>query len=273
MTSQAPSPMEEHIRAHERITDTLFSGRKMLLEGVLSKPVTIYVPEAAENGSIIDLLFHFHGTPNVPIQAVDQLGKPIILAFVNQGSGSSVYQQPFLDTAVFEQLIRKVVTVTGDKNINKIYCSSFSAGYGAIRELLKTNSDQIDGVLLIDGLHTDYIPEATPLAAGGKLNTEKLEVFLNYAKLAMQNKRKMLITHSEIFPGTYASTTETAEYLINACGLKRNPVLAWAPMGMQEIANTKSGQFQVRTFAGNSAPDHIDQFHGIVEFIKYFWAD
>lgn len=35
----------------------------------------------------------------------------------------------------------------------------------------------------------------------------------------------MLITHSEIFPGTFASTTETAGYLPDQLGTKRTPAL------------------------------------------------
>lgn len=270
---QTPSPMQEHIRAHERITDTLYAGEKIILEDVLSKPVILYFPVASENQEAPDLLFHFHGTANIPIQAVDRLGKPIILAVVNQGSGSSVYQQPFQDTTVFPRLIEKITEKHGTKSINKIYCSAFSAGYGAVRELLKTHADKMDGVLLLDGLHTDYIPDATPLANGGKLNTEKLQVFLTYARKATEGQKKMLITHSEIFPGTFASTTETTEWLVSELKLQRMPVLEWGPVGMQKLAHTKSGQLQVITFAGNSAPDHVDHFHGMTEFLKFFWEN
>lgn len=268
---QSPSPMEEHIRAHERVTDTLYSGRKVVLEDVLSKPVTLYFPQVAENHPKPDILFHFHGAAYLPIEAVDELGKPVILAAIHQGAGSSAYQRPFQDTTVFTQLIEKIKEVNGQNSINKVYCSAFSAGYGAVRELLKTYTDDIDGVLLLDGLHTDYIPDATPLANGGQLNSEKLEVFSRFAKQAIEGHKKMLITHSEIFPGTFASTTETTQWLINELQLKRTPVLTWGPLGMQQIANTQSGQLQVMGFAGNSAPDHVDHFHGITEFLKYFW--
>lgn len=67
---------------------------------------------------------------------------------------------------------------------------------------------QVDAVLLLDGLHTDYITSGKTLHQGGKLNADKLNPFLQFANAAMKDEKKMLITHSSLFPGTYASTTE-----------------------------------------------------------------
>ena len=72
----------------------------------------------------------------------------------------------------------------------------------------------------------------------------------------------------EIFPGTFASTTETADWLLNALGLHRTPVLAWGPRGTQQLSEVHSGRFELRGYAGNSAPDHIDQLHGMPEFLQ-----
>ena len=49
----------------------------------------------------------------------------------------------------------------------------------------------------------------------------------------------MLVTHSEIFPGTFASTTETADYMLRALGLRRAPVLKWGPRGMQQLGEAE----------------------------------
>ncbi|MBT33745.1 MAG: hypothetical protein CMO01_29120 [Thalassobius sp.] len=277
MMPQAPSPMQEHIREHTRITDTTFTGEKIILEDVLSKPVTVYKPSGFNPTFGFDILIHFHGAAFVPIYAIDQLNKPIILAVVNQGSGSSAYGKPFLDTQTFdvllEQILQNVVDESNTTNLKKVYLSSFSAGYGAVRELLKTHFDRIDGLVILDGMHTDYIPESTPLASGGELNNEKLQGFLRFAKQAVNGDKKMLVTHSEIFPGTYASTTETSEYLINELGLTRKAVLEWGPVGMQQVSQTAAGQFQVKGFVGNTAPDHIDHLHGMEAFLGFLWEE
>jgi len=265
---QVPSPMQDHIREHARLKNEEPPGTKILLENILSKPVTVYLPPAAEGIRELDLLIHFHGTPFVAMQAVHNLKRPIALAVVQQGSGSSVYAAPFVDVEVYPRLLKTIQDELGVDQIGKVYFSSFSAGYGAVRELLKVHENRIDGVVLLDGLHTDYLPDATPLAQGGQLNAEKMKGFLAFAQKAVNGEKKMLITHSEIFPGTYASTTETADWLITELGLKRNPILEWGPMGMQQVSETQKGNFEVKAFVGNTAPDHVDHLHGLEDFIE-----
>ena len=140
---QAPSPMQDHIREHARLKNEEPPGTKMVLEGILSKPVTVYMPPAANGVQELDLLIHFHGAPFVAMQAVHNLEKPMALAVVQQGSGSSVYAAPFVDVAVYPRLLKAIQDKLGVDRMGKIYFSSFSAGYGAIRELLKTYENKI----------------------------------------------------------------------------------------------------------------------------------
>jgi hypothetical protein len=123
-------------------------------------------------------------------------------------------------------------------------------------------------VILLDGLHTSYIPERLVLSEGGVLDSAKLVPFLNYARRAAKGDARMLITHSEIFPGTFASTTETTDWLIARLGLARSPVLAWGPGGMQQISEVRLGRLSILGFAGNTGPDHIDHLHGLGGFLR-----
>jgi len=180
-----------------------------------------------------------------------------------------------LDNPNFKNLISKIVDTlsflkSAEVKISHFYLSSFSAGYGAVRAILKNYQSMIDGIILLDGLHTDYEPERKVLSDGGKLNEDKLNVFLTFAKLAVDNKKKFLFTHSEIFPGTYASTTETSDWLINSLVLKSHVVLKWGPGGMQQLSETIKNGLTILGFAGNTAPDHVDHLHNLPEFLKIF---
>ena len=106
------------------------------------------------------------------------------------------------------------------------------------------------------------------LANGGAIDTTNLVAFANFARAAMRGEKRFLVTHSEIFPGTFASTTETADWLLRALGLRRTPVLRWGPRGMQQLSEVRSGKFEVLGFAGNSAPDHVDQFQSMPELLS-----
>lgn len=77
----------------------------------------------------------------------------------------------------------------------------------------------------------------------------------------------MVLTHSEIFPGTFASTTEVADHLVTGVGLRRRAVLRWGPMGMQQISEARAGRLQILGYAGNSAPDHLDQLHALPDLL------
>ncbi|KAA3613291.1 MAG: hypothetical protein DWQ05_17535 [Calditrichaeota bacterium] len=271
--NQYPSPMRDSIRTHARIADKKLPGLSFILSEPLPKPVAVFVADNALESNNPDLLIHFHGSKYVPENAVYNASQPLILAVANLGFGSSVYEHAFEKPTAFPALIETILdSVSARKSIERkspqIYLSSFSAGYGAVRAILKNHLKRINGIILLDGLHTDYVPTRQVLAKGGSLNSEKLADFIKFGRLALADQKKMLITHSEIFPGTYASTTETADYMIKSLNLQRDSVLKWGPNGMQLLSETHQNGLTILGFAGNSAPDHIDHFHGLPEFLN-----
>lgn len=261
--SQNPSPMIEHTRAHPRLKQETPAGRREKLE-----LGTLFIPTRLKADKPLPLLVHFHGGSWLPEVAAARVGKTAVIS-VQIGAGSAAYARPFSDVALFGRLILEAETKLGVK-FQTITLSAWSAGYGAIREILKVPSwyDRVDTVLLIDGLHTGYVG-GQPGPLESKLETENLEVFLRFAKDAVDGRKTLLVTHSEIFPGTFASTTETADYLLAALGLKRQPVLKWGPSGMQQLSEVRQGKFRLVGYAGNSALDHVDQLHALPEFLKW----
>ena len=267
---QNPSPMVDSTRAHERVERREVAGRASTIGGVLEKPVETLVTPAAAAAAQADLVIHFHGASWLPFQEAEATGKPLVIAAVNLGAGSGRYTTPFSDAAIFTRLHDRI---TGEAPaIRRTYLTAFSAGYGAVREVLKQQPDRIDGVLLLDGLHAGYIPDATPVAEGGVIDTASLEPFLRYAERAVAGEKRFVITHSEIFPGTFVSTTETADYLAEKLGLKRRAVLEWGPLGMQQLSDTRKGSFAILGYAGNTAPDHVDHLHAYRHFLELLLA-
>lgn len=273
--SQNPSPMAEATRAHERLTPKALGGTTRSLAGPAGKPVELWIPDHAGASGFVDLVVHFHGAAWLPEQAVAGLaGHNTVAAVVNQGTGSGAYDRAFSDPAVFDSLLagvaREASAVAGTPvRIGHVTLVGFSAGHGAVRAILRDPRQfaMIDAVLLLDGMHTSYVPEGTVLAAGGTMDTTNLVAFANFARAAARGEKRFLVTHSEIFPGTFASTTETAEWLLHALGLHGTPVLRWGPRGMQQLSEARAGRFELLGFAGNSAPDHIDQLHAMPELL------
>lgn len=253
--AQAPSPAVEPLRAHSRLEKRDLDGLRTRL-----KLGTLLMAEDCKPRQSV-LVIHLHGEPWVVEQSVrTAMPKAAVLA-IHLGAGSRVYAEPFRSPDSFARLLAETGCAWG-----RVYLTAFSAGYGGVREILrvKENVDRLDGVALLDGLHAGYAeppPQRRPLDAD-------LEPFAQFAQLAARGEKRMVITHSEIFPGSYASTTECADWLAARLGLRRRPVLAWGPHGMQQTGEARSGALRILSFAGNSAPDHVDHLHGLAQWLK-----
>lgn len=249
-------------------------GRRSTIEGLLPRPIQLFVPDPAVGHDSLGLVVHFHGAPFVAETAVADSAPDYAVVVVNLGAGSGVYERPFSQHGSFESLLAAVRSRTAELSghpvrFGDITLTAFSAGYGAVRAILRDSAAfrRVDGVLLLDGLHTGYVPEGRTLYEGGAVDSVDMEPFLRFARAATRGEKRMLITHSEIFPGTFASTTETTDYLIRQLGLRRSPVLAWGPGGMQQLSRTEAGRLRILGFAGNAAPDHVDHLHGLPTFL------
>jgi len=259
--AQNPSPMVEHTRAHLRLTEQTPPGRREKLDlGTLFLPAGLKA-----NGA--PLLFFFHGGTWVPEVAAAR-NKTAVIG-IQAGSGSSTYSRLFEDPQRFPRLLQEAEAKSGAK-FGRVMLGGWSAGCGAIRQILITPESyaRVGAVLLIDGVHTDY-PDGKPGPLESKIGPENLQIWLQLGRDAMAGRKRAVITHSEIFPGTFASTTETADYILDRLGLKPRPVLKWGPMGLQQIGEAAAGKFLLIGFAGNSAPDHVDQLHSLPVFLKW----
>jgi lysophospholipase L1-like esterase len=273
-TAQNPSPMTELARPHERLVQKQLDGTTRSVIGPGGKPMDLFIPSTARARDTVDLVVHFLAAAWLPEQAVADLGTNTIAAVVNLGAGSGIYDRTFSDPAAFDSLLavvtREASAATGhDVRIGRVTLVGFSAGHGAVRAILRDSSHfaRVSAILLLDGMHTSYIPEGTVLAAGGAIDTTNLVAFAKFARAAVRGEKSFVVTHSEIFPGTFASTTETADWLLHSLGLHSTPVLQPGPRGMQQISDVTAGRFEILGFAGNSAPDHIDQLHSMPEML------
>ncbi len=262
-TQQNPSPMVEHTREHPRLAKTDPPGQRTPLE-----LGTLFVPAKLTVRHQVRLLFFFHGGDWLPSLAVSRQPNMAVIT-IQAGAGSSSYEKLFTDPARFPRLLAEAETRSG-LNFGEIELAGWSAGCGALRQLLKDppTYQRVTRVLCIDGVHTGYVNDK-PGPEESQLETDNLQIWLRFGRDAIAGKKHMIITHSEIFPGTFASTTETADYLFHEWGLAPHPVLKWGPMKTQILSEVKAGGLLVVGFAGNSAPDHVDQLHSLPDFLTW----
>jgi hypothetical protein len=188
---------------------------------------------------------------------------------VQIGAGSGVYARAFADPARFPALLAEAERRAGIR-IGRVILGGWSAGCGAVREILKSPESyaRVDATLMIDCIHSGYV-NGKPGPLESEIETDALQIWLQLARDAIAGRKRATITHSEIFPGTFASTTETADFIIRQLGFKRRAVLKWGPMGTQQLSEVRVGRFLLIGYAGNTAPDHVDQLHSLPEYMRW----
>jgi hypothetical protein len=261
--AQNPSPMVEHTRTHPRLSKTSPPGDRYIL------PLgTLFVPQGLRPNRPATLLFFFHGGDWLPELAVSQQHQMAVVR-VQAGAGSGSYVQLFKDPTRFLSLISAAESAS-HLHFTQIALGGWSAGCGAIRQILldPASYDRINRVLCIDGVHTGYTNGA-PGPAESDLDTSNLQLWLRFGRDAQARKKRLIVTHSEIFPGTFSSTTETADWLLREWQLTPHPVARFGPMGTQMLSRVSAGGLTIIGFAGNSAPDHIDELHSLPEYLHW----
>jgi hypothetical protein len=260
---QNPSPMVEHTREHPRLTKAVMSGRRLPLD-----LGTLFIPEKVQQKRPVKLLLFFHGGDWIPELAVAQQRNMTVIT-VQAGAGSGSYTKLFEDPARFLRLIAEAQAKSG-LTFSEIDLGGWSAGCGALRQILSdpASYNRVDGVLCIDGVHAGYV-NGKPGPEESEIEADNLKVWVRLGLDAIAGKKRFIITHTEIFPGTFASTTETADYLLHSWGLAAHPVVKWGPMKTQMLSEVKAGGLQVAGFAGNSAPDHVDQLNSLPEYLGW----
>lgn len=266
---QNPSPMTDTTRPHPRIEKVEVSGRRTGLASL--KGAVLFAGPKVRADRPVPLIIHFHGVSWLMEYHIAKHFPKAALITVNLGSGSRVYGEPFGRMEMFQELIDEAGSKLGlKKGWSSITLVGFSAGYGAIRAILRhdVNFQKVDNVLLLDGIHASYVPEGKRLADGGVIKADDLDSYVKFASEAVAGNKKFMISHSEIFPGTYASTTECVDYLLTTLGLKRKAKLKDGPVGMQQVSEVDAKNFHIRGYAGNTGADHGDQLQAMPEWLK-----
>lgn len=251
--------MVEHTREHPRLQEEHLPGRREKLD-----IGTLFIPESISKQKEAPLLIFMHGGAWIPEVAAAKHGMAALV--IQRADG---YRALFEKEDAFAALVAATSEKAG-MQWSQITIGGWSAGCQGIRTALRSPSavKRIDHVLMIDGIHTSYL-NGKPGPQESAIDTEVLQSITAFAQQAIAGKKKLLITHSEIFPGTFASTTETADWLLRELKVKRTAVLVWGPMKTQQLSEAKSGNFHLLGLAGNSAPDHIDQLHALPDWLAW----
>jgi hypothetical protein len=234
---------------------------------------TLFVPHGYKPlDDVVNLVVHLHGAPRVIEPALVETGWPAVLVEFNRQGLSRVYSEPFSEAKLFPSLIDRALKALHEEGIatnpvaGKVVVSSFSAGFGGVREILKVPAhfERIDALVMADSLYAGYTGEPRER----RIDPNLLSGFTRFARAAAEGKKTLLLTHSAQVPDGYASTTETADALIKAVGGEATPANVDWGNGWTQVRRYSKGRLLVLGFAGTAGDDHLKHLRAIGKIWK-----
>lgn len=208
-----------------------------------------------------DLVVHLHGGEGAR-RVVASAGLGVVLVVVDAGIGSRAYAETFYGPEPLEEILAGVDEVLAPAQLRHLVVSSWSAGYGGVREILKQHPTAPSGVVLLDSVHTSFGPD------GASLVTEGLAPFVNLADRALHDGAVVVLTHSAISPPGYASTTEVADYLLEEIGGRRRYGGLVSRRGVELKTRYDEGSFHLRGYTGTDKGAHCAHLSMLGEILK-----
>jgi len=208
-----------------------------------------------------DVIVHFHGQTAMRM-TLAQVARGVAFVGIDLGIASGPYQDAFASRESWPLLRKSIESAlkaqSGDPraHIRHLGLTAWSAGYGAVNEILKHHSDEVDAVVLLDGLHAAWDPTHTNHASDSDVIAGPIAPTLEFAKLALKGEKIFVFSHSEVDPVTYPSTRLTADMLMRELDLKRHPVSNTGAdkFGLYGTVDTRGAHFW--SYRGNDKAAH-----------------
>jgi len=267
--SAQPTPDNPSDNLEREVASRLSSPVALTQAWTQVGPFTSYLAPDAVAGfdGGVDVVVHFHGASLAEADWRSGVELPVAIVNVSiPGYGVGPYRDAFADPARFRALVDDVVARVGGAHVRRLGLIAWSAGYGAVQQVLADEESYpaIDTVVLLDGLHADYVD--------GSPDPRALAPFARFAHDAAAGRKQMIVTHSSVVPGGYASTGETASALLDDVGAERVEETRTNARGMVEWYHADQNGLHVRGFRGGDARDHLEQVHLVGDVMHAFVA-
>lgn len=224
-----------------------------------------------------DVIVHFHGIHTALEPALVESGVAAVMVITNDGIGAGAYAQKYQFERSLPWLLEGVEKVMQERcpmpgrRVGRVALSAWSAGFAAVQKILgwPHHFDRVEAVLLADGMHARVDNQ-------GALSEHDLAGFLRFAREAVAGRKLMAVTHSDIDTDGYASTTQTANYLLSKLGIVPVcPERAQNPPRMQLATAAERGSFYLMGFTGEDKAAHISHQRGmghtLLPLLRAWW--
>lgn len=213
-----------------------------------------------------DVVLHFHGREAVR-HAFVEVARGAVLVGVDLGATSAPYQRAFERPGAFTDLLERVTRAlalqSGDPqaHIRHLAVSSWSAGQGAVREIVAHFGSRIDAVVLLDSLHSGY-------QSGRRIAEAPIAAVMEFAERAARGETIFFLSHSQIVPPGYPSTTEVADHILAAMNAERDARRGTTPLGAELASGFDREGMHVRGYLGSDKAAHCAHVELLAEVVR-----
>jgi hypothetical protein len=224
---QSPATLPATAPATRPATLPVIEGAAVLQMNTSAKHVLVIPDDLDVAAGTFDVLVQLKGSPQRVNAALRDNKLSAVAIVVTEGGLSKAYSDPFSDPELLQRMLDEATAAVRKKlgredlKPGKLCLGSFSAGFGAVRELLKHDRwfERIDGIYMQDSIYAGYVSDTDK-----RVNPANMVGFRRFAVAAAEGRKVMVITHTRLTPGSYASTYETADDLLEAVGTKADAV-------------------------------------------------
>jgi hypothetical protein len=266
-TPEAPPPVHARERADAHLDR---SWRAPLAGGLLTFP-----PSFASEDGRYDLVLHLNGNTDLVEESYGHAGLNAVVAILNLGVGSGVYEDRFADPAAFALILERaqaVMVARGlrDAKLGRVALAAWSSGFGGVSTLLghPEVAARVDAVLLLDAIHCGFDTHWPP-----RMKSWQIDPIRSFAARAVEGRALLSITHSEIVTYGYLDAHKTTDVVLESVHVPRVETRAAQPMpvlasmaGVLPAAQmvplpprteAHAGDLHVRGYAGSSPVTHM----------------
>jgi hypothetical protein len=246
------------------------TGRQIAMSNAAWK---VFIPSTYQprSGNVADVLVHFHGDPQTVWNNAKYAKLNTIVVTVNYSGLSGAYTTPFSNASLFQTILDEALTkvrqqadIPNGLQWDQLGVSSFSAGYGAVREILKSAGyrNQIDALLAADSLYATTAGDGTPLDS-------QMADYKTFAALAKNGQKTFHYSHSQVPTFTYETTGECGDELMQHLEISASAYSANGLGTLNFYRRAQSGNFQLWGALGSDGDSHLEHLRYIGEFYKH----
>ncbi len=258
--------------APPRLTSSLAQQERLAIgDRVALEHAQLFVPRDFIPGSDakVPLHLHFQGGVRIAEENFARMEAAGVLIASTLSGRSGAFSRPYSDPSAFRSLLE-----AGEAEMSRrtgrairfapISISFFSAGYGAVRELLAEPEfyDRITTLISADSIYASVLTAEVRAP-----QVEQMVDFMRFAQAAARGEKTFVLAHG-MHQTPYASTAECADLILAGVSGTRQPVQRWTERGIPIASEAHISGFHLYTFDEQGPDIHVDCLYMIPELAR-----